>query len=371
MAAAAEHSPCAGESGFAPETYAEAPTPREVPGRQWRPVRWRGRSTSRRSRSHRGGIGVLAIASAAIVVLLGAVTFGRSGEGVGDTEHGRRIAFVAAPARPRHLRALLARGGGAASAEEAASLRGLRRAVATRAASDESGDPFGRAGNAGPGAAGEQPELAALLQQLLGSELGPAAAAAGGGDAGRAATAQDPLAALLQGLSSGMQQPRPPPSTSDGFFVQRLPLLERVKRPILAAFFLYCLWKGWLGRWGCVLALATGRSYFDILAVPLRVMPGSPLVGKAYFTTQFYVDSGFKLLGYLINLVRGKATFPPKLPSLLSPLMFGAAPNFKAAEAPRRTATAPSSSSSARAPPKPPRSGEPPEVVDADVRFLD
>jgi len=96
---------------------------------------------------------------------------------------------------------------------------------------------------------------------------------------------------------------------TDAWFTDRLPVLQKIKRPVLVAFFAYCFYQGWIGRYG-LLQGAMSSSYFDMLAVPLRIRPESPLEGKAFFMTQIWVDSGSKLLGFLINLARGKAKIP-------------------------------------------------------------
>ena len=48
-----------------------------------------------------------------------------------------------------------------------------------------------------------------------------------------------------------------------------------------------------------------------MLAVPLRISDRSPFTGRAYVMTQIYVDYFFKLLGYIINVMKGKVGASP------------------------------------------------------------
>eukprot|EP00913_Durusdinium_trenchii_P006503 g6111.t1 len=95
-------------------------------------------------------------------------------------------------------------------------------------------------------------------------------------------------------------------------------LRRRIKRPVLIAFFAFCFYRGWVGRWGLIFGCMAG-SYFDMLAVPLRVSERSPFTGRAYVMTQIYVDYFFKLVGYIINVAKGKAKFPPDFSKMLTP----------------------------------------------------
>merc|ERR1740121_896476 len=166
----------------------------------------------------------------------------------------------------------------------------------------------------------------ALIQQLLGNTGaagGPGAAAGGaafpglfgaagaggmpGGMPGAQGAAGMPggFPGLFGGAGAGGEKKK----ATDAFFTDRLPLLQKIKRPVLVAFFAYCFYMGWIGRFGFLQGAMSG-SYFDMLAVPLRVRPESPIQGKAFFVTQIWVDSGSRLLGFLINLARGKAKTP-------------------------------------------------------------
>jgi len=97
-----------------------------------------------------------------------------------------------------------------------------------------------------------------------------------------------------------------------------------VKRPVMALFFGYCFWRGWVGRCGLVQGLFAS-SYLDMLAVPLRTLPGSPLHGKAYFYASYWVDSGARLTRFLWNCARGKAKFPTSIQDLTGMMMPGMA----------------------------------------------
>eukprot|EP00929_Paragymnodinium_shiwhaense_P034055 TRINITY_DN18574_c0_g1_i1.p1 TRINITY_DN18574_c0_g1~~TRINITY_DN18574_c0_g1_i1.p1 ORF type:complete len:511 (+),score=121.56 TRINITY_DN18574_c0_g1_i1:97-1629(+) len=166
----------------------------------------------------------------------------------------------------------------------------------------------------------DEDALMKQFQQLLGGDLaaggGPGAAGAPGGmpgfggQPGDAASA-NPMAALL----GGMGGPKEPPKTSDSFIVDRIPILGKLRKPIMIGFFAFCFWKGWIGKFGLLMGCLQ-KSYFDMLAVPVRVLPQSPFFDKPLVVCQFYVDTFFKVLGYLINLARGKAKFPPELPGM-------------------------------------------------------
>jgi len=258
-----------------------------------------------------------------------------------------------------------------------------------------------------------------LMKQLLGGDF--STPPGGAGQAGM----ENPFATLM---GAGAGQPKK--KASDSFFTDKFPLLQKMKRPVLVAFFLYCFHRGWVGRWG-LLSGMMASSYFDMLAVPLRVLDKSPFRGRAYIVTQIYVDYLFKLTGYLINVAKGKAKFPPDFSQMFTPPggaaganpfgapganPFGApgsnpfadlggsnpfdiggmadvappggpyqAPPVQPTDMPTaptvRTATPTPSPAAARpvqmsaeppaSPPKPPPSRNPPPVIDADVVFLD
>lgn len=170
---------------------------------------------------------------------------------------------------------------------------------------------------------------------------------------------------------------------TDGFFTDRVPVLQKLKRPVLVGFFLYCFWQGWIGRWGLLQGLMSG-SYFDMLAVPLRVVPNSPLYDRPFFVAQIWVDSGARLLGFLINLARGKAKIPsvsdflprPQPPDSTAPWgMPGTAVSGSGTlldptvmpTAPTAATPPPSSGGPNRTAP----GAKPPTIIDAEVRFLD
>ena len=103
------------------------------------------------------------------------------------------------------------------------------------------------------------------------------------------------------------QSSRSPPPT-DTFLIKRFPVLESLKRVILPSFFLYCFARSWIGRFGLLQGLVA-KSYFDMLVVPLRVLPQSPLCGRAFVVAQSFLNMGLRAVGFLINLVRGKTSF--------------------------------------------------------------
>lgn len=162
---------------------------------------------------------------------------------------------------------------------------------------------------------------AQLFRQLLSGELEmPASAAPIGYGANMAGNpAADPLAQMLAsmgGMGGAGGAGAPPKPDSDAFITDRVPVLQRVKKFVLPAFFAFCLWKGWIGRWGFVFSL-TSKSYLDALAIPVRMHPLSPFVGRPYVVAQFYVDTGFKVLKYIIDVVRGKEKFPPDFSKMM------------------------------------------------------
>lgn len=147
-----------------------------------------------------------------------------------------------------------------------------------------------------------------LFKQMFG-QLGQEGAGAPG-----AGNVENPFAAMFGGAAAG----QPPKKTTDTWFLNKLPVLKRIKRPVLIAFFAFCLYRGWVGRWGFVFG-CMAESYFDMLAVPLRVSDRSPFTGRAYVMTQLYVSYFFKLIGYIINVAKGKAKFPPDFSKMLTP----------------------------------------------------
>jgi len=216
----------------------------------------------------------------------------------------------------------------------------------------------------------------AMLRELLGSQeaagaagdvdLGPLAGLLGAlGEPGAGAAGPDGGAGM-EGLSALLGAGGGQKKASDAFFTDRLPLLQKVKRPLLAAFFGFAFRRGWVGWCGFLQGLMSG-SYFNVLAVPLRVLPESPLYGRAFFVAQVWVDSGFGLLGFLLNWARGK-TSPAKVfkswATAVRPPDRGAsdAPTLRTVESPPPPpqATAPSA-----------RGVVPPTIDAVDVTFLD
>eukprot|EP00435_Cladocopium_sp_Y103_P048284 s172_g14.t1 len=168
----------------------------------------------------------------------------------------------------------------------------------------------------GPGKAGGRGGICHCAAGIL--SAAPALWKAGGEQPGGACPG-NPFAAMFGGAGAG----QPPKKTSDTWFLNKLPVLKRIKRPVLIAFFAFCFYRGWVGRWGFVFGCMAG-SYFDMLAVPLRVSDRSPFTGRAYVMTQIYVDYFFKLIGYIINVAKGKAKFPPDFSKMLTPPAAGA-----------------------------------------------
>jgi len=158
---------------------------------------------------------------------------------------------------------------------------------------------------------GEKPQDLQDVWKQLAKDFGQQG---GTGAPGSAGAMENPFAAMLGGAGAG----QPPKKTSDMWFLNKFPVLKRIKRPVLVAFFAFCFYRGWVGRWGLIFGCMAG-SYFDMLAVPLRVSDRSPFTGRAYVMTQIYVDYFFKLLGYIINVAKGKAKFPPDFSKMLNP----------------------------------------------------
>jgi len=120
------------------------------------------------------------------------------------------------------------------------------------------------------------------------------------------AAGADPFGSLLGG---GLGKQGAPKKSTDAFITDRIPALQKIRRPVMVAFFAYCLYKGWVGRFG-FLQGAFSSSYLDMLAVPLRVQPWSPFYQCAYFQSQIMVDTAARLSGFLINVARGKTKIP-------------------------------------------------------------
>lgn len=161
-----------------------------------------------------------------------------------------------------------------------------------------------------------------LFRQLMSGELAGQQGVQGFGGkpaaGGATGMPENPMAALLGGGGGKKKE------TTDGWFTQRIPLLQKLKRPVLIAFFAYSFSRGWVGKWGCIFGCMAG-SYFDMLAVPMRVLPQSPSYDKAYFVAQIYVQYFFQLLGYVINVAKGKSKFPPDFSKMFTPPGAGAA----------------------------------------------
>jgi len=212
------------------------------------------------------------------------------------------------------------------------------------------------------GSQGAPPGLEALFGARPGSS-GPGMGSGGGPAMGGM------LGSMGSMLGSGSAAKK---KSSDSFFTDRLPFLERLRRPWLVAFFAFAYWRGWIGRYGLVQG-AMGKSFFDVLAVPLRILPRSPFFGKAIFVTQLYADSAVRLAGFLINLARGKTTLrdafkpPPGFPAPGGPFASAAS----AAQPPWGMPTRTTGSSSPRPSGVGSGSQTPPTIVDADVTFLD
>jgi len=278
--------------------------------------------------------------------------------------------------------------------------------------------PGGRPPPPGQSGTEEVPDPVTLLQQMLRGEAAGRGPAAGGfpgmPGAGPGGAPVDPLAAMLGsglgggfgGLGGGLGGKKK--QTTDSFITDRIRILQKVKRPVMVLFFAYCWHKGWVGQWGFFQG-ALGSSYLDMLAVPLRVLPRSPMVGCAFFQAQLLVDYAAKGTGFLINLARGKTKIPTfsdlqqKLQSMQPPLQqqpgaaspwgaqatagypFGANQASPWTAQPSSMPTAPTTPLQVpplqgqpfQAPPPPPPEPKrppprnPPPVIDADVTFLD
>mmetsp|Transcript_44208 Transcript_44208/g.99428 ORF Transcript_44208/g.99428 Transcript_44208/m.99428 type:complete len:264 (+) Transcript_44208:48-839(+) len=107
---------------------------------------------------------------------------------------------------------------------------------------------------------------------------------------------------LLKGFGQGGQPQKP----EDAFITDRLPILQKVKIVVLPIFFLNCFKRGWVGRWGLLFGLMS-RSYFDMLAVPLRVVPASPVFGKSFVVAQWWVKTALWICSAIIRLARGES----------------------------------------------------------------
>lgn len=247
---------------------------------------------------------------------------------------------------------------------------------------------------------GEEPadDIMRSLEQLLGSMQGPTGfdsegqasntdpfsnfaellGVAGGAARGGGGAPGDAGAASLVSLLGGAKAPKK--KDTDSFMTERLPVLQRLKRPVMASYFAYSFWRGWIGRWGLMQGM-TASSYFDMLSVPLRIFPKSPLHGRAVFVTQFWVDSGLRLFGFLINLARGRTTLSDVVKpgsrigmtpwEMLSGLDSGASEKVIDIPTARTTAEPEASDSSSHWPSPPPDSRASSPILDADVTFLD
>uniref|UniRef100_A0A7S0AB53 Uncharacterized protein n=1 Tax=Pyrodinium bahamense TaxID=73915 RepID=A0A7S0AB53_9DINO len=191
-------------------------------------------------------------------------------------------------------------------------LRGCRMPLAVRRLAGPYGGPGWRQpGPPQPGFPEDVPDPMALMRQMLSGEAPPGSRGMPGGFPNMPGGMPAGFSArgLLFGAFKDFLLGRQARPTTDSFITNRVPVLQTVKRPIMIAFFAYCLYNGWVGRFG-FLQGALGSSYFDMLAVPLRVLPTSPLYGLAYFYAQMWLDLGLKAMGFLINLARGKAKIP-------------------------------------------------------------
>lgn len=262
-----------------------------------------------------------------------------------------------------------------------------------------SGNPYAAPGQPGGPMGNEDPMK--QLMQLLGGQVPPGTTGAGGmpgmggpggdsfmsmlmGGAGGAGGGAGGLGGGFGGLGGG-QQKKP----SDAFFTERFPVLQKAKLVVLPLFFAFCYYRGWVGTYGLIQG-AMSKSYYDMLAVPLRIMPQSPLYEKAFFITQMWCDLGFRAVGFLINLARGKAKLElPKMPPM-PPQQgnFGGMPppppmsSTPGSTASTTTSSGPYYSGSSPASPSgrtpgrggPSGTGRPggsePPIIDADVTFL-
>jgi len=232
-----------------------------------------------------------------------------------------------------------------------------------------------------PGGAEPQDPFLLLQQMLRGN--GPAPGSPGafpGMGSSPGDPAANPMAALMSGGLGGEKQ-----KATDAFLTDRVPVLQKAKKIVLPAFFIYCFMNGWLWRWGLLQGLVMSRSYLDMLAVPLRVVSGSPFFDRSFYIAQLSVDSVARLVGFLINLARGKVkfpSFPPQGAAGSSPWAAGSSPwapdgaNMQTGSTAAPTSAPSASTVSTQSPPAPrsPRSGpsrSSPPVIDADVRFLD
>lgn len=168
-----------------------------------------------------------------------------------------------------------------------------------------------------PFGSGQEDPMAIFKQLMSGEMAGQQGVQGFGGKPGAAGMPENPMAALLGGGGGKKKQ------TTDGWFMQRIPLLQKLKRPVLIAFFAYSFSRGWVGKWGALFG-CMASSYFDMLAVPMRVLPQSPSYDKAYFVAQIYVQYFFQIVGYVINVAKGKSKFPPDFSKMFMPPGAGA-----------------------------------------------
>jgi len=242
----------------------------------------------------------------------------------------------------------------------------------------------------GPGSTGESAsefsqDPMALLRELLGSPDAGADPVAGGngfaslssllgnmgGNQGK--NSPDLGVDALFGMGSSKQK------ATDAFFTDRVPVLQTIKRPVVATIFAIAFWRGWVGRWGLLQGL-TSSSYFDLLGVPLRILPRSPLCGRPFFVTKVWTDTGFRLMGFLLNWARGKTTLkdvfkPPSgmaWPSSADPEGMAGDARPSLVDIPTmKTSASPAHKGQPLGDSRPAERTSSPTIIDADVTFLD
>mmetsp|Transcript_56779 Transcript_56779/g.135254 ORF Transcript_56779/g.135254 Transcript_56779/m.135254 type:complete len:401 (+) Transcript_56779:61-1263(+) len=160
------------------------------------------------------------------------------------------------------------------------------------------GNPYGAPGG------GDMDDLQKMMESMFGGGqpggLGGQQSLFGAGGPGGGAGGFEEL---LKGMGGGAGQQQKP---DDAFITDRIPILQKAKVVVLPAFFLYCFYRGWIGRWGLVFGIFS-KSYFDMLAVPLRVLPASPVVGKSFVVAQWWVKTGVWLVSTAVRLARGES----------------------------------------------------------------
>jgi len=98
----------------------------------------------------------------------------------------------------------------------------------------------------------------------------------------------------------GMQQQEP----TDKFLTDRFPALAKYKMAIMGIVFVTAFFMGWVGRWGVFFGIQS-KSYFDILGIPLRALPGSPCFDSPFVYCQFYVDLMVRAPKFIRKLLNG------------------------------------------------------------------